>query len=80
MVALGPPDGVPAISLFFDAMARTLPDVAPPRNSPLFCLQDLDALQREMQDAGFHHVEVAPFASRLEVRSGTDRSCARPPD
>lgn len=70
MVVLGPPEHVEAIGLFFQAMAKTLPDFTPPQDSPLFCLQDPDRLREEMEQAGFRDVRVEPFDSRLEVESG----------
>jgi len=70
MVVLGPPQRVEAVWLFFQAMQQALPGFTPPRDSPLFCLQDLDRLTREMEEAGFRDVQVATFDSRLDVESG----------
>jgi ubiquinone/menaquinone biosynthesis C-methylase UbiE len=70
MVALGPPQRVEAVWLFFQAMQQELRGFVPLRDSPLFCLQDLDDLAREMEQAGFRDVRVAPFDSRLDVESG----------
>ncbi len=69
MVTLGPPERVPVIALFFEAMVKTVPGFEPPRDSPLFCLRELDVLQRELQQAGFHDVLVETFETRLTVES-----------
>lgn len=69
MVVLGPPRAVPVMSLFFEAMQRTVPGFAPPRDSPLFCLQDPDVLKDEMRQSGLQDVRVEPFESTLNVPS-----------
>jgi hypothetical protein len=51
-------------------LMRAVPGFTPPRNSPLFCLQDLEVLRTEMEQAGFRDIQVKPFESWLEVESG----------
>ncbi len=72
MVVLGPLERVQAVSIFFEAMARAVPGFTPPANSPLFCLQDLDTLGREMQNAGFGQIQTQSFESSLVVDSAED--------
>jgi len=69
MVVFAAPQRVLFISLFFQAMAQAIPGFAPPQNSPLFCLQDMEQLRREMTDAGFSDVQVQQFETDLEVES-----------
>jgi len=70
MIVLGPPRRVQPIWIFLEAMMETLPGFAPPPDSPLFCLQDLEVLAGEMEAAGFREVEATAFENHLEVESG----------
>jgi ubiquinone/menaquinone biosynthesis C-methylase UbiE len=70
LVVLGAPQRVQPIALFFDAMEEALPGYSRPAHSPLFCLENLEVLRGEMEDAGFRDVQVRPFESRLDVQSG----------
>lgn len=69
MLTLGPPADVEPFGLFLQALAEAVPGFAPPRDSPLFCLQDPEVLRGELEDAGFSAVEVEPFAASLTVES-----------
>lgn len=72
MVVFGPPERVQLFSLFFQAMATAIPGFTPPQNSPLFSLQDPQALQREMAEAGFRDVRVETAEPIFEFLSGDD--------
>lgn len=70
MVVLGPAPRVEIIALFFEAMMKVVRGFTPPRQSPLFCLQHLADLKREMEEAGFSEVTVEPFDAWIAVESG----------
>jgi len=71
IVVFGPPDRVPFLSMFFEAVAAAVPGFAtpPPRESPLFCLCDPGDVIREMSEAGFRDVRVEPLEDLMEIAS-----------
>lgn len=70
MVVFGPLEKVQIFALFFEALRAVAPDFAPPKDLPLFSLQDPDDLTREMEAAGFRDVAVQTVQHTLEVGSG----------
>ncbi len=69
MVVFGAPSKVEAFAFFFGALRTAVPGWAPPRDSPLFSLQDPEQLRREMAAAGLEEVRVETADHGLEVRS-----------
>ncbi len=70
MVVFGPPTKVEVFSFFLEAMRTAVPGFTPPQNSPLFSLQDPEALRREMAGAGLKDVRVETVDHGMEVQSG----------
>src|SRR5690606_25428027 len=71
MVVFGPPPNVEAFAFFFRALRTAIPGFTPPPQSPLFSLQDPDALRSEMTAAGLKDVRVDTVDHDLEVQSAT---------
>jgi ubiquinone/menaquinone biosynthesis C-methylase UbiE len=69
MVAFGAPTKVEAFALFFAAVQAAIPGFTPPRDSPLFSLQDPEQLRREMAAAGLKDIRVDTANHGMEVES-----------
>jgi len=67
MVVLGPVEAVQPVDFFLQALRQAIPELTPPQNLPLFSLQNPSDLKREMEEAGFHDVQVETLEHRMEV-------------
>ena len=62
VTAWSQPDRVPLVSEWGEAARRAIPDLPPPvEDPPVFSLKDPARFRREMEDAGFRDVRVAPL-------------------
>jgi ubiquinone/menaquinone biosynthesis C-methylase UbiE len=71
MVVFGPPPNVEPFAFFFDAIRTAFPSFPPPQDSPLFSLQDVEELRREMATAGLKELRVETVNHGLEIQSAT---------
>lgn len=69
MVVFGSPPKVEAFAFFFGAMQAALPGFTPPKDSPIFSLQDPDELRGALAAAGLKDVRVETVHHDLEIRS-----------
>lgn len=71
MVVFGSPPNVELFAFFLGAMQAGVSGFTPPRDSPLFSLQDPGQLRREMSAAGLKDVRVETADHSIEVQSAT---------
>lgn len=71
MVVFGPLPNVEAFAFFFGAVRAAVSGFTPPKDSPLFSLQDPEQLRREMAAAGLKDVRVETVDHGMEIESAT---------
>ena len=71
MVVFGPLQNVEAFAFFFGALRAAISGFTPPRDSPLFSLQDPEQLRREMAAAGLKNIRIETANHGMEVQSAT---------
>jgi ubiquinone/menaquinone biosynthesis C-methylase UbiE len=71
IVAFGPPSNVEVFAFFFGAVQAAVSGFTPPKDSPLFSLQNPEQLRREMAQAGLDDVRVETANHGMEIQSAT---------